>query len=1025
MSKAQIMEAEFEANICEALAQDGWLYSGDPGVDPDWDPLLALHKGDVLWWLANRYPKQYEKAVPASLTGTGRQQAEQQVLRRVTTVLAAKAVIDPNTFKERNGLLGVLRSGFDYVASGRPAAKFGSMMEFPPENPLLSESQEWYEKNRLRVLRQVRFDPTKGSTIDVVLLVNGIPVITMELKTDNTQKADDAVEQYRKDRMPTKNTPLLQPGRCLVHFVVSNQLVLMTTALKGSETRFIPFDKGNNGHAGNAPSETGSPTDYLWREVLTPATLVRILNSFAMRDEDGVLVFPRYHQLRAVEAVTKDVKQTSAGERYLIWHSAGSGKTKTIAWLAHRLGRLHDVAGDKVFDSVIVISDRRVLDDQLRAAVGLLGASKGYVVGISHKTGSKSSQLRDALTEGDHIITVTLQSFPEALKIINDSAELKQRRWCIIADEAHSSQTGEAAADLRKLLAAGTEPDPDDEEYGFTSDDLLLAQDAAVATAKNMTFIALTATPKHRTLRYFGTETERGWEAFDTYTMAQAIEEGFILDVLTRYSTYGMFARVRDNMTDEDGEIMVDESKAIRSIVRFVRLHDQAIAQKVEIVIEHFRANVAGSLDGRARAMVVTGSREEAVRWSMKMNDYLTKHGYHDMHALVAFSGKVMVDGEEYTEPSLTGISEAKLPKHFRETDEARVLIVAEKYQTGYDEPLLCAMYVDKKLSGIAAVQTLSRLNRTAPDKPLPIIVDFRNDPAKIERAFAVYYTDAYISQETDPNALYNLADRIDLAGYYDDAELHAISEAYLAGASGEAIAKAIAPVVHRWNQALANAKDKTRREEVVAFRSDARAYRHAWDFLRQIVDYQDPMLHRRAIVAGLLVRNLHVTTLIESIDTSSVELTGLAVVAKATDEDHSIGAADPTDLVAPGYDGDRTMGGGTPEQVALRDAVDEVNKLFAASGLDLGNGSGEAWTRAVWGVLSDDPEVQAMSEENTDEQLKASPKFKDKVTGAVVSVATDSTAMTEAAMANPELYDGLVELLAKVTAIVHGQGAA
>lgn len=1027
MSSAAILEAQFETDICDALHGAGWLYTGATAPGPEWDPALAIHKGDVLWWLANRYPKQYRNAVPDSLVGVGRQQAEQQLLKRLTAVLAQKPVVDPNTYRERGGLLGVLRSGFDYVASGRPAAKFGPMVEFPPENPLLTDSINWYRQNRLRVLRQVRYDPAKNSTIDLVLLVNGIPVITMELKTDHTQQAKNAVEQYRRDRMPTKTTPLLQPGRCLVHFVVSNTHVLMTTALKGRDTRFIPFDTGNHGHAGNAPSPTGSPTDYLWREVLTPATLIRILNSFAMRESDGTLVFPRYHQLRAVENVTKDITRTSAGGRYLVWHSAGSGKTKTIAWLAHRLGRLHDHGGEKVFDSVIVISDRRILDDQLRRAVNLLGASAGYVIGVTDKAGSKSSQLRDALVEGDHIITVTLQSFPEALKIINADADLKSRRWCVIADEAHSSQSGDAASDLRRLLAATPDQaDPDDDAQGFTTDDLLLAEGSAVATAANMTFVALTATPKHRTLRLFGTKTDRGWEAFDTYTMAQAIQEGFILDVLTRYSTYDMFARVRDNMTGEETDQRIDQGKAISSIVRFVRLHRIAIAQKVEITIEHFRANVAGSLGGHAKAMVATSGVEEAVRWYNAMNEYLTAKGYHDMKALVAFSGTKTVDGQDYTEPALNGVSEKALPQYFRDTDEARVLIVADKYQTGYDEPLLCAMYVDKRLSGIAAVQTLSRLNRTAPDKPLPIVVDFINNPDTIQQAFADYYSDAYISQETDPNALYNLADKLDLAGYYTDDELHSISQAYLDGHSGEAIGKELAPVVSRWNHAFKAADGKAERDEVLAFRADAGAYRHAWDFLSQIVDYQDPVLHRRAIVAGLLVRNLHVNALIETVDTSRVELVGLAVIGQGIDQDHSItGDGQGTDFKAAGYDGNRAGAGQTPEQIALWEAIDEVNKLFAGSGLDLNNGSGEVWTQAVWGVLTDDPEVQAMSAENTDEQLKASPKFKDKVTGAVVAVASDSTAMTEAAMSNPELYNGLVELMAKVTAIVYGKDAA
>ncbi|MGC0252601.1 type I restriction endonuclease subunit R [Pseudactinotalea sp. Z1748] len=1026
MSKAQIMEAEFEENICDALATSGWEYSGSEAADPQWDPALALHKADVLRWLAHRHQEEYERAIPAGLAGTALQQAENGLLQRVAHVLAARPVVDPNTFRERNGLLGVLRTGFDYIAPGRPAAKFGGMVEFPPENPLLIQSQQWFDDNRLRVLRQVRFDSTKTSTIDLVLLVNGIPVITMELKTDHTQQASSAVEQYRKDRMPTKNTPLLQPGRCLVHFVASNQLVLMTTALKGRETHFIPFDKGNSGHAGNASSATGSPTDYLWREVLRPSSLIRILNSFAMREKDGTLVFPRYHQLRAVEKVTGDVAESSAGGRYLIWHSAGSGKTKTIAWLSHRLGRLFGVDGEKVFDSIIVVSDRRVLDDQIRRAVNLLGASKGYVVGITEGGGSKSSQLHEALTEGDHIITVTLQSFPESLKIINDSSELKQRRWCVIADEAHSSQTGEAAGDLRKLLASRVEQDPDPDDDQITTDDLLLAQDSAVAEASNMTFVALTATPKHRTLRLFGTKTDRGWEAFDTYTMAQAIEEGFILDVLRRYSTYDMFAKVRDTATNqESGDILVDGVKAVSSIVRFVRLHRIAIAQKVEVVIEHFRANVASSLNGRARAMVVTSSREEAVRWSIAMNDYLAKQGYHDMTALVAFSGKINVDGEEYTEPTMTGVSEKALPTHFRETDAARVLIVADKFQTGYDEPLLCAMYVDKSLSGIATVQTLSRLNRPAPDKPTPIVVDFVNDPQRIQEAFAEYYSDAYISQETDPNVLFNLANRLDLAGYYDTDELYEISEAYLTGAGGEAIGKVLNPVVLRWNEALQSASTKAEKEEVLAFRSYARTYRNAWDFLSQVIDYQDPVLHRRAILAGLLVRNLHTDVLIETIDTSRVELTGVAVVATSLDQDQSVLSKEPVDLPAPSYDGDKTYGGRTPEQIALQEAIDKVNQLFAANGLNLGNGSGESWTRAVWGVLSEDQDVQAMSAENSEEQLMASPRFRDKITGAVVSVASDSQAMTEAAMANTDLYNDVVELLAKVSAVVHGKQAS
>lgn len=1013
MGHAQLLEAEFESNICTELEANGWMYSGVAN-DDGWDRELALFPADVIDWLSIQYPVEFEKAIPLSLNGAARAAAEHKLCSRLAAVLAAKPVIDPQTKRERNGLLGVLRTGFDYAQAGRPAAKFGPLTAFAPANPLLVKVTKAHGENRLRVIRQVRFDTGTNQAIDLALTVNGVPIITMELKTDNTKSLDAGVAQYMTDRKPSRSTALLMPGRCLVHFVVSNSNVAMTTALAGADTTFIPFDQGDNGHAGNSPSETGSPTDYLWREVLHPDRLLRILQSYATREPDGRLVFPRYHQLRAVEKVTEDVSLRSAGGRYLIWHSAGSGKTKTIAWLAHRLSRLYDTDGSKVFDSVLVISDRRVLDDQLRRAVSLLDAAQGYVVGVGEKTGAKSPVLRKALREGGHIITCTLQSFPEVLKVIESDANLGARNWCVIADEAHSSQTGESALSLRRLLTSSIEPDPDDAEQGVSSDDLLMMQDSAVALAGNMTFVALTATPKHRTLRLFGTKDHTDkWQAFDTYTMAQAIEEGFILDVLKRYATYEMFARVRDTVKSED---LVDEDAAVSRIVRFVRLHPTAIAQKVEIVIEHFRANVAGSLGGAAKAMIVTDSRMSAVRWSLKVNEYLAEKGYPDMRALVAFSGKVTDRGVEYTEPGMNKVGDTA--RHFAEHDETKVLIVADKFQTGFDEPRLCAMYVDKKLTGIAAIQTLSRLNRSFPGKPLPIVVDFVNQPATIQGAFADYYTDAYIDQETDPNALYNLADRIDLAGYYTEDDVMAISGEYLKDAAGEMVARAVSVPVHRWKAALRSAGgDSTKRDAVLAFKSDLRAYANAWDFLSQIIDFQDPSLHRRAIVARLLDRNLHAYPLIEMVDVSSIEMTGVAVLATGTG-DYSVTSGNTEGLSTPAYDGQRQAQPAPPAQVALNEAIDEVNRIFSAAGVDLGTGSGATWTRAVWGILNDDEELQAMAQENTPEQLAASPKFKDKVTGAMVTVAIDSTSMTEAATADVELSNGITGAIAKVASV-------
>lgn len=1009
MGKAQTMEKEFESNIADGLESSGWVYSGEANCD-GWDPELALYPEDVIHWLSTQYDVEYRKAIPETLAGPALRSAEMKLCKRLASVLAMKAQVDSMTGKEKNGLLGVLRSGFEYAQTGRPAARFGPLASFKPANPALTKVQESYKANRLRVIRQVYFDTQSRQTIDLVLTVNGVPVITMEVKTDNTQSAKDGIEQYMTSRVPSKTTPLLMPGRCLVHFVVSNQVVEMTSLLAGRDTKFLPFNLGNNGHAGNAPSETGSPTDFLWRQVLMPASLLRILQSYALRETSGQLVFPRFHQLRATEKVTADVVRRGAGGRYLIWHSAGSGKTKTIAWLAHRLARTYDAEGVKVFDSVIVISDRQVLDGQLRRAVGLLGAAKGFVVAVGENSGPKNPVLRQALEEGDHLITCTLQSFPEVMKHIEGREDLMGRRWCVIADEAHSSQTGDSALSLRKLLA--DQDIPEDEE--ISNDDLLLAQGKAVALTSNMTFIALTATPKHRTLQMFGSQDDQGhWHAFDTYSMAQAIEEGFILDVLTRYSTYDMFASVRD---DKNTEALVDQGKAVKEIVKFVRLHRTAIAQKVKIVIEHFRANVASSLDGRAKAMVVTEGRQAAVRWSKEMNAYLAQQGYDDMTTLVAFSATVKDNGEEYTERGMNKVADTA--RHFHENDDAKVLIVANKYQTGFDEPLLCAMYVDKNLSGIAAIQTLSRLNRAFPNKPLPVVLDFINSAAEIQAAFADYYTDAHIEQETDPNALYDLGARIDAAAYYTEQELLDISDSYITDRDGEVLAKLVSVPVDRWREDVNYADSSAKVEAAMDFKSGLRKYANAWDFLSQVIDYQDPLLQRRAIVARLLERQLHLDSLVDKVDVSSVALTGIAHIQRE-DGNYSLTEGNNDPLQPSQYDGEPKHETGT-EQVALDEAVDEVNRLFSASGVNLGSGSGATWTKAVWGVLSADPEVIAMSKENTPEQLAASPKFHDKVDEAMVTVAAESAAMTQAAMSDVDLASGITDSLAKVMVVAH-----
>lgn len=1021
MSHTQLLEHEFELNLCDDLADRGWLYeSAGNATAAGWDIARAMVPADVLYWLSTQQPDEYEKAVPSDLTNGTLELAQHKLLDHIIKELGKTTKMDPITGHPVGGLLGVLRRGFTYAQVSRPAAKFGPLMEFPPENPNLLSVIEKSDAVRLRVLRQVRFDTKSNETIDVVLCANGLPVVTLELKTDNTQTVNHAIAQYKNDRVPGPTRALLQPGRALVHFAVSNDLIYMTTKLEGAEPFFLPFNKGDDGHAGNPASETGSATDYLWREILARPTFLRILKNFALfepnraKKGDGRLIFPRFHQLRAVERVVADVEQQGPGGRYLIWHSAGSGKTKTIAWLSHRLIRHVNADARSTFDSVIVVTDRTVLDENVRDDMNLVQSSAGLVVNIGDASGAKSAQVKEALLEGNHIITCTLQTFPHVMKLIENTNELHGRRWAVVADEAHSSQSGSTARALKGLLV-----DVDlgqDEE--ISADDLLAATDSAIAASSNITFVALTATPKAKTLRLFGTkaEGEDRWDAFDTYTMAQAIEERFILDVLTNYSTYDMFLRVKNTLEIDGEEFDVETGRAVKDIVRFARLHPTAIAQKVQVVVEHFRRNVAHMLGGQARAMVVTSGRKEAVLWSEKMNAYIADKGYVGLETLVAFSGQVKNDaGEEVTEVSMNAVSD--VARAFREEDEYKVLIVANKFQTGFDEPRLMAMYVDKVLTDITTVQTLSRLNRIYPGKSAPMVVDFVNTPEGIQKDFARYYTDAHVEGEVDANALYELADRLDAVGIYTEAQMRAVAQAYMDSAGGEAIQKTLGPIKAAWTSGLQHArltKDKVRFEELKQFRSDAISYRNAWQFLSQIVDYEDEDLRLRAVLMTLLARNLHLTP--EEYDSSymdGVQLGGVKLVPEKVNADYGLnpsveGAAIelPTFTTEPGGIGSKPRG-------PLDEVIEMVNDLFSEKGIDADPGSISGFITAYWGFLNEDDEAVAMAKRNNVEQLKGSTKFSDASDYAMLR-AFQNTDEIKKALADPEMLAHLLAITAE-----------
>ena len=1027
MSHAQILEYEFESNICSELGERGWLYQDDGDTDAvGWDEGLALVPGDVLHWLATQYPDEYEKAIPADLTGRPRDTAERALLTHLTKELSKTSRIDTTTGKTVGGLLGVLRTGFTYAQVGRPAAKFGPMIVFPPARPELIDVSEASDAVRLRVMRQVRFDITTNETIDVVLCANGIPVVTMELKTDNTQSVNHAIGQYKNDRKPGPKRPLLAPGRALVHFAVSNDLVFMTTKLAGENTVFLPFNQGNNGHEGNPPSATGSPSNYLWRDILSRTSFMRILKDYALfepgrgaKKNDGRLVFPRFHQLRAVERIISDIETKGPGGRYLVWHSAGSGKTKTIAWLSHRLIRHVDSEAHSTFDSVIVVTDRTVLDENIRGDMGLVQSSKGLVVTVGEKSGAKSPQLKKALIEGDHIITCTLQTFPEVMKLIEDTSELRGRNWAVVADEAHSSQSGSSARGLKALLADIDVEDPEN----VSADELLAAKDSAIAASSNITFIALTATPKAKTLRLFGEQDEDGnWRAFDTYTMAQAIEEGFILDVLTNYSTYDMFLRVKNELENLEEETLVDTGHAVTAIVQFARLHPTAIAQKVRVVVEHFHRNVKPLLTGSARAMVVTSSRIEAYRWFEAMNAYIDKAGYSDIRPLVAFSGSLESDdGEIITEASLNGRNDTA--RAFREEDY-KILIVANKFQTGFDEPRLMAMYVDKKLSGIAAVQTLSRLNRTYPGNTAPMVVDFQNTPASIQDDFKMYYSDARVVGEVDPNSLITIAERLDTAGIYTMQEMTAVADAYLSDAGGEAIAKALGPIKGRWQSEWNRArriKDNELKDSLRSFRADTISYRNAWQFLSQIVDYQDPDLHKRAILATLLSRNLHMEG--NQYDDSyleGVQLSGVQLVPSAINEDHSLSEGSDEAMGLPGFDGEY-RGSQTPTKGPLTEVIERVNEMFRVRNIDVAEGSVAGFISTFWGFLGEDEAAQAMAKNNSPSQLKASADFSHAVGIAMLRTCQENQEI-QSYMQDQSFLQNIVEITADALQAQHSR---
>ena len=757
---------------------------------------------------------------------------------------------------ERRGTLDVLRNGIKDAG-----CKF-KLAYFKPASGLNEELRELYRANQFSVIRQLHYSARNENSLDLALFLNGIPIFTAELKNPlNGQNVEDAMKQYQTDRDPRE--PLFSYGRCLAHLAVDPNLVYVTTHLRGQKTRFLPFNRGWDRGAGNppvSPTQRGYATSYLWETIWSCDSVLDLIRQFIHEveefDEDGrktgrrFILFPRYHQLDAVRRMVSDARARGPGQHYLIQHSAGSGKSFTIAWLAHQLSTLHDADDCRVFDSIVVITDRRILDRQLQRTVLQFEQTLGVVENIDRT----SRQLKDALESQKTIIVTTLQKFPV---IVNEIGKLREKRFAVIIDEAHSSQSGESSKSLKAVLSSGSLEDAERKEAGAETpeeelENRVLAEMETRGRLPNLSMFAFTATPKNKTLEIFGMKQEDGlFVPFSLYSMRQAIEERFILDVLENYTTYQVYWKLLKTVEEDP---RYDKSKATYLMKQFVELHPHAINEKVAIMVEHFASQVQDAIGGTAKAMIVTRSRLHAVRYKLAVDRYLQEHGY-PWKSLVAFSGTVDDGGKSYTEAGMNSasmgkrIGEKQTAKEFRRS-EYRFLIVANKFQTGFDQPLLHTMYVDKKLGGVNAVQTLSRLNRTHPEKSGTAVLDFANEADTIRKGFEPYYETTILSEATDPNLLYELEHRLQEFGVYTATDVEAFAKLYFSrGATQDRLYSQLGAVIERFSE-LAEDEKKD-------FRSQLTDYARLYAFLSQILPFADTDLEKLYVFVHNLRRLL------------------------------------------------------------------------------------------------------------------------------------------------------------------------
>ena len=979
MNDTAHQEKYFEQYIVSKLESQGW----EVGETSHYDTERALYPDDLISWLEATQPEKWQR-----LRKDNGERAREVLMDRLSKAL------------EKNGTIQLLRQGFAIAGCGHI-----DLSEAAPEDKRNAEVLKRYAANCLRVVPQLEYHPARKLAIDLVLFINGLPVATVEVKTDFTQSATAAMEQYRADRLPydpktKRREPLLTFKRgAIVHFAMSDSEIQMATKLDGENTVFLPFNQGNEGRAGN-PSRTDGeyPVAYFWEAVCQRDAWLRIFHSFIYVEKKDVvdlkgnwskketLIFPRFHQWAAVNAMIEDAKTHGSGMQYLCEHSAGSGKTSTIAWIAHDLIKLRRDNGDAIFNSVIIVTDRKVLDSQLQDAVKQIDHQFGVIAAIDRKKSSKSKSklLAEALFAGTPIIVVTIQTFPYAMEAIVTEKKLRDKSFAVIIDEAHASQTGSTATKLQAALSLSAKGGMSN----LTVEELLEKLQKSRVRPKNISHFAFTATPKHSTFMLFGRPDDLSRpaskdnipHAFHRYPMRQAIDEGFILDVLRGYVPYKTAFNLAKQIEDTK---RVSGKQAKRALAQWMALHPTNVTQKVQFIIEHFSKNIEHLLDGKAKAMVVTSSRAAAVRYKKGFDRYIEKHPEHaGIRSLVAFSGKltgkqvihadderltgdvfIVDEKEEFTEISMNPEIAGQDLRLAFERPEYRVMLVADKFQTGFDQPRLVGMYIDKKIANdVEIVQTLSRLNRTAPGKDEIFIIDFVNDPANIRRAFSIYDEGAVIDDVQDLNVVYEIKESLDAQGIYETEDLENFKQARFKTIrditqAQEPQHKALFTATDRptrlfnqrlkmmrdaaatWESAYEKARhspgdkagmqsaDHHRRDyaeqiaNLMTFKSGLGRFCRTYSYVSQLIDFGDPELENFAAFAKLLQKRINGEPL-ETVDLKGLVLTGFDIKAKM---DMIPEETDKPSLKPVGPGG--CVGCDDPNY--LREIIERLNRLF------------------------------------------------------------------------------------------------